>query len=134
MTNLFIGLNGLVDFIPVVVTISIKTFVPVLNTGTEVDFGNTCNCVDIGFDSGVCCDASRNLCAETQELVTLKGETWVLTSFEQDAILLNLNPHVVFVMAFDLPQELFPVTCIDGSFGKARDHIETSVYAHGYTL
>lgn len=66
--------------------------------------------------------------------MTLKGETWVFTSFEQDAILLYLNPQIVFIMTFDNVQELFPVTCINGSFGKARDHIETSVDAHGYTL
>jgi hypothetical protein len=49
MTNLFIRSNGLVDFIPVIVTISTKTFVPVLNAGAEVDLCNTCNRVDIDF-------------------------------------------------------------------------------------
>jgi hypothetical protein len=58
----------------------------------------------------------------------------VFTSFEQDAVLFYLNPHVVFVMTLDQFHELFLVTCINGFFGKARDHIETSVHAHGYTL
>lgn len=134
MTNLFIRSKGIVDFIPVVVTISTKTFVPVLNAGAEVYLCNTSNRVDVGFYSGVRCDASRNLCAETQELVTFKWETWVLASFEEDVILFSLDPHVVFVMTLDQFQELFPVTRINGSFGKARDHIETSVHAYGYTL
>lgn len=51
MTNLLIGLDGLMDRLPVINAILISTFVPILDTGTEVGLCDVGNGVNVAFYS-----------------------------------------------------------------------------------
>ena len=124
ITNLLIGSDRLMDFVPTVVTKLVGCLTPFLDTGAKVTICKTRNSINI------LCHVSHYLRAEAKELVTFKREDRVLAGFEEEIIRLDLNSGVIFVMALDGIDEMIPVDSINDPPRKARDHVKTAVDAH----
>jgi hypothetical protein len=72
------------DLLPVIETQFVTRLVPVLDTGTKIEF---CNLGDF-IDVFLCASSvtARDLRAEAHELMTFKGKQWMLAYSELNVI------------------------------------------------